>query len=253
MASEPVAHDEQKGASWWLRLRELFRPFLPDWANKLVDGGLLKLALGVVGVVFVLPLVMALLAASWLSVLKGIDKSYVAGPLGWYLDVINDGFSIEEVSRRSNKRLDYLQTFAFSFQLDGRNRTTHWEMPIIVYPRQRAEFRVKVANLHSTDMECSVPERTIDLVNVSLGGKLVATLRDESTEPTLLKESWWSAFLRGRDVNDATPLQSLTFDLAPAAAEFKCGEVRVEGSLGVFKDFVKTTAVGTDDARGVSR
>ena len=253
MASEPIAQGDPKGASWWLRLRELFRPFLPDWANRLVDGGLLKLALGVVGLVFVLPLVMALLAASWLSVLKGIDRSYVAGPLSWYLDVINDGFSIEEVSRRSNKRLDYLQTFAFSFQLDGRNRTTHWEMPIIVYPRQRAEFRVKIANLHATSEDCSVPERTIDLVDVSLGGKLVATLRDESSEPTLLKESWWSAFLRGRDVNDSTPLQTLTFDLAPAAAEYKCGEVRVEGSLGVFKDFVKTTAVGTDDARGTPR
>jgi hypothetical protein len=232
-AAAPVPRS-LRGATWdrWRRLLALV---LPGWLNKLLeDEGLLRLALWVAFAVVVLPLVLALLAAFWLTQLARFDNPLATGLRSWYLETINDGFSIEEMSARSHARLDYLQLF--DYELQRGKPSARRELRISLQARQKMTLDFRRVKLVADGPACSLPEAPIPLLQVSLGERPLTTLREDASQRFEVTGGWWDQNAKefARDAAE----QALSFELSDEVKALPCGIVRVEGSLRVFKNLL---------------
>jgi hypothetical protein len=234
---DAAAAPEPRGllGSTWERWRRLLALILPGWLSKLLeDEGLLKLAAWTFAALVVLPLVLALLAAFWLVQFKRLDHPVAHSLRHWYLETINEGFSIEEMSARSHARLDYLQLFDYDLQRG--KPSARRELRISLQPRQKAQLDFRRVKLVSDGPNCSVPEEPIPLVQVTLGNRPLVTLHEDNNVPVHVTGAWWHqhAAAFAADASE----HSLSIELTDAVKGLRCGSVRVEGSLRVFKNLL---------------
>jgi len=221
---------------WTEQCAQLLVALLPEWLKKIVEKGLLHIFLVVLAVVVVLPPLVVLLAATWLYLLGNVDIGIVKAIRSAYLDVIQGGFSIEEVASRSNIRLDYLQLFGF----DLRPKVEHdKELRLSLEPNQKAAIDIWLITYTSDEPACSVPERDIELISVFLGDQLIRTLKQGSNFTIVLGKNWWQDHV-GK-FGDDDLVQRLSFKLTTPAKALTCGRIRIEGSVRVFKDLLLTS------------
>ena len=234
--AQPVA-----GTSGWSVLIEGLRQLAELFFPKLAK--VTKPLLVAFAVIVVLPLAWAFLAAQWLALLKDVDNTAVAGVRTWYLETINEGFSIEDVSSRSHARLDYLHLIRHD--LVPRKASARLEMPISLQPWQRFELEfnwVEPSSLPGQRL-CELPEQPLDLVHVLLNGVPLATL-PKGASTVKVESPWWTrhdpSFPKGSTV------QSLSVRLTAEAVEQlpACAMVRVEGGLRVYKTLLKPNPEG---------
>lgn len=222
-------------ASVWQRLKDLMFLFLPGKLQAIREKGLLKLFAMSFVVLFVVPPLVAFLAALWLKELAKVDVPVVKELRAAYLDVINEGFTIEEVASRSNARLDYLQLFDFDFQ----PKRTSKDLRITIYPGQKAVLDFRLVAFKADQPDCSLPEEDIQLVSVMLGDQVFWTVGQDANIDFHIGKDWWKKNLSKFDPN--IPIQKLTFKLTESARKLTCGRVHIEGSVRVFKDMFRPT------------
>lgn len=223
------------GSLWavlWDGIRQLVTMQWP-WMHKASKPVLLALA-----VVVPLPLLVAFLAAYWLALLKDVQNPAVAGLRSWYLETINKGFSIEEVSSRSHGRLDYLHLIGYD--MVPRKFSARVDMPISLQAWQKFELEfqwVEPSKLPS-EAQCELPEEAIDLVQVLLNGAALGTLQ-KGARILQIDAPWWQAnqafFVRDSRVQTL----SLRLTEQAAAALPSCAQVHVAGSLRVYKTMLQ--------------
>jgi len=212
--------------------------FLPGNARDIFQKGLLKPLIFLVFVVAILPLLMAFLAGFWLKGLGNIDVAVIKNLRLAYLEVLQDGFSFEEVASRSNARLDYFQWFEADLQPGAK---TFKEFRISIQPRQKAAITYKTVTYKADTPNCSLPEEEIDLISVFLGEQLIETLPQQtnSNHTFEIGKSWWARNMPKFDSDEV--VQRLSFKLTNEAKKLpQCGRVHVEGSVSVFKDLVSS-------------
>lgn len=214
--------------------------FLPPWLRQAVERGLLLTLVWLVLVVVVLPPLIALLAAFWLVQLGKFESPFLKSLRSEYLTVIQEGFSMEEVAARSNARLDYLQWF--DFELTRSNRRPS-RIAIDLIPYQKATIDIKEVKLVSDPEGCSLPETEDELVIVSVDGVNVVTLGEENQRTHPIGAKFWKRYM-AESFDETATTRTLSFTLAPKAASFTCGKVRISGGIRVFKDVLPSTDVG---------
>jgi hypothetical protein len=212
--------------------------FLPGYAREIFHKGLLRPLAFLVFMIAVLPLLMAFLAGFWLKQLGHLDIAVIKNLRLAYLEIIQDGFSFEEVASRSNARLDYFQWFEADLPPNGK---TFKEFPIIIQPRQKASISVKTVTYKAETPNCSLPEEEIDLVSVFLGEQLIKTVKELTNSNFTIEigKNWWARNMPNFD-SDEVP-QRLSFKLTDEAKKLpQCGRVHVEGSVSLFKDLLSS-------------
>lgn len=212
------------------QIYKLLVGLLPKPLRDIFEQGLLTALIVVVMALVVVPTLVPLVAAFWMRLLGGMQNSAAKGLRDAYLEVLYEGFAIEEVAARSNARLDYLQVF----DADLKPKTApSREFQVNIVPRQKAIIDVRVVAFSSETPGCSVPEDDMELVAVSLGGQLIRTLKREP-KTIKLSQKWWETNAEALESEDHT--SRLTFRLADPVRALTCGQVHIEGSLLVFKD-----------------
>jgi len=219
----------------WSQIRDAIISFLPRPLGDAIQKGLLPALLLVFTAIAAVPLLIVLLAALWLKVLSSIDVPGITALRNSYLQVVNEGFSIEQVAARSNARLDYLQLFEYELK----PKRTLKELRLSLRPMQKAAITMQSISFVADDPSCTLPENDIDLVSVSLGDQVLKTFRSESNVHVMIGENWWREHQKNFDDDDA--VQRLTFKLTDQARQLKCGQVRIEGNVEVFKDLFTST------------
>jgi len=218
------------------QILEVLKTLAPDSVKQIIEKGLLRALVILVVVTVVLPPAIVLLAAYWLKALGGIDNKAVTAFRSAYLEVIEDGFSIEEVATRSNVRLDYFQLF--EYDLSPRQMPVK-ELRLSLEPRQKAAIQLRTVTFKALDATCSLPEAEADveLVTVSLGDRPIRTLRQDSDATIDIGRPWWRD--NADQFGDDDLVQRLSFRLTQRAREIlTCGSVHLEGSVQVFKDLL---------------
>lgn len=222
--------------SVWERLKALIFLFLPSKYQAIIEKGLLKLVAMLFLVFVIVPPLVTFLAAFWLKSLANIDLPVIKELRTAYLEVINEGFSIEEVASRSNARLDYLQLFDIDFQPKRSSK----DLRITLYPGQKAALDFRLVAFKADQPDCSLPEDDIELVSVMLGDQIVWTVGQDANIDFQIGKDWWKKNLNKFDPN--SPIQRLTFKLTESARKLTCGRVHIEGSVRVFKDMFPGSA-----------
>lgn len=228
----------KKPNGWVGHLKIVAFAFLPDFLQKIIEGGALKTLLIVFGVLVVLPLALLLLAGIWLTLLGSVEVAGIAAIRKAFLDVVQTGLSMEEVASRSHGRLDYLHLF--DIELKPKNVNSK-EVRLTLERGQKAAIDLRLVEFQADRQDCSVSEDDVDLVDVLLGDRMVTTMRKANEpDPIWIDEEWWrregAKFEKGRSV------QRLTFRLTKDVKKAACGRVHVEGSVRVFKDLVPGSA-----------
>lgn len=233
-------------SSFFKPLLDVIFLFLPGNAKEIFQKGLLKPLIFLVFLFGVLPLLMAFLAAFWLKELGRTDIAVIKNLRLAYLEVIQDGFSFEEVASRSNVRLDYFQWFEADLKPPGSTANvpsakTFKEFQISIQPRQKAAITIKTVTYKADTPNCSLPEEEIDLVSVFLGEQLIETLPQlTGSDRTLnINKKWWEQNMPKFNSDDV--VRRLSFKLTDNAKKLpQCGRVHVEGSVSVFKDLLSS-------------
>lgn len=219
--------------SWRSQLQAALVTLLPGTLQAIVEKGLLRAFAWLLLALFVLPLLVVFLAAFWLRQLAGIDHPAAQALRQAYLEVIAEGFSIEEVASRANVRLDYLQLFDY----DLRPRTApSKDLRIAIHPRQKAALDFRLVTFKSDERDCSLPEEDIPLVSVFLDEQLVRTLGEDANVTVELGRNWWQAHQGSFESGQL--IQKLSFRLTDPAKKLPCGKIHLEGSVRVFKDLL---------------
>jgi hypothetical protein len=204
---------------------------LPEPIREAAEKGLLRMLVYLVLTVTVLPMVMAFLAAFWLSVIKqrvGLD--FVQSLRNSYVNAIHEGFSIDELVAR---KLDYLQPIALHLQPND----PPVNFPIYLEPSQHAQIGLTFIHNNpppdSAGCRFDDVERNTPLVTVRLGEldvlKCPTTAVRECSRT--LDGAWWKKF--GDSFSSVIP--PLTVTLADGLSG-KCVEVEIEGRVMVYKN-----------------
>jgi hypothetical protein len=241
--SPPPAPPEATG-SLGSRLLAVLRIFLPAPIQEAHKQGLLPLLGYVVFALVVFPLVVAFLAAFWLSMAKSSPYEWLRSLHQSYVQEIQRGFSINEVVERTaaaqNLRLDYLQLIEFTLDDQDIPRT----YPIHVMKGQRAALQMTevVPNpLKVSNCTFSAPKLGVDVLNISIGRKVFKACPQVITKvggcTAELGASEWDKFAdefepggTGQQV-----VTDLTFARAPSLSS-SCSTLNVQGTLMVYKD-----------------
>jgi hypothetical protein len=232
-AETPMSPDQPQGRTWTQEIRDVVVGLLPGTLKSIVEKGLLRALLVIIAVVVVLPPLVVLLAAFWLRMLGKVDGSTANALRTAYLQVITEGFSIEEIAARSNVRLDYLQLFEYELRPKF---VPVKELRLSLEPRQKAEIDFRLVTFTADTPSCTLPENDVELISVFLGEQLIRTLRQESNTTIRIGRNWWQEHGARFDEDDL--VQRLSFRLTDQAKQFTCGRVRIEGSVRVFKDLL---------------
>jgi hypothetical protein len=207
--------------------------FLPSPVREASKQGLLRTLLSLAAMLTVVPLLVAFLAAFWLSLIKhhvGLD--FVQSLRGSYVRSIHEGFGIDELVAR---KLDYVQAIVVDLQPKG----APVNFPIYLEPQQHARIMLTTVlpnSPKSADCRFEDVERQRTLVAVKLGGLTVLqcpTIVDGTCSRTLDQE-WWrkhgDSF--SRDLQEMPPL-TIARDEGFAGT---CAELEVEGRVMVYKN-----------------
>ena len=236
-SAAPGAHEDSGR-----KLKETIALFLPPPLRQAVEKGLLQTLMWLFFAVVVLPPLIALLAAFWLTQLGKFQSSTLQNLRHGYLSVIQEGFSMEEVAARSNVRLDYLQLFDYDLQSSGGSRRKSIGIDLADY--QKASVDIKAVELVANEEGCSLPEEDVELVVISLGDEEIARLREETGVTKEIGRAFWARHLARSD--NAGPTRELEFELTPEAKDVSCARVHISGGIRVFKDLVpRSPAVGS--------
>lgn len=215
----------------WSQLRDVLLRLVPKPLAEIIERGLLRAFLLLVAGVLVLPLTVVLLAAILLSAAADSNIPGIRGLRVAYLDLINKGFSIEEVAARSNVRLDYLQLF--EYDLGPRNPSKEIRLGLNI--GQKAAIDIRLVRFIADSPECTIPETDLELLQISLGGQSLRTLTQDSSGTTIsIGAPWWQR--HGSEFGEDDLVQRLTFRLADAPRHLACGKVHIEGGVQVYKD-----------------
>ena len=207
--------------------------FLPSPVREAIRQGLLRTLVYLGASLTVLPLLIAFLAAFWLSVIKhhvGLD--FVQSLRGSYVRSIHEGFGIDELVAR---KLDYVQAIVVDLQPKG----PPVNFPIYLEPQQHARIMLTTVlpnSPKSADCRFEDVERQKTLVAVRLGGLTVLqcpTIVDGTCSRTLDQE-WWrkNADSFSRDLQEMPPL-TIARDEGFAGT---CAQLEVEGRVMVYKN-----------------
>jgi hypothetical protein len=243
-----TAAPEHEKASVGSRLAALGGIFLPGPMKEAYKAGLLPLLGAVVLGFVVFPLVIAFLAAFWLSLAKNSNIPLLQSLHHSYVSEIQQGFSMDDVVNQSaneqNTRLDYLHAIDFAIGRGGESPT----IPIRLVKGQRVFLsltRVVVNPPAATADSCVFTPPSGTLLDVSLGEQHFTSCPEVVTQTTGgcnadLRGDQWKKFL---DVftptDDARRLGTdMTFSRAKGL-ESSCGVLHVQGSLTVYKDVDK--------------
>jgi len=233
MKGEPGQPPSLSALFKWLL--DLVLLLLPASVREIFQKGLLKPLIFFLVLLAVVPLLMAFLAGFWLKLLGKIDSDLVKSFRTTYLEVIQDGFSFEEVASRSNRRLDYFQWFETDLQP---NKKTFKEFRISIQRNQKATVTLKTVKLRPVEgTACSLPEEDIKLISVYFEGKQF--MRDVgelsgSDKPHSIEWEKSSAA-------DSEDVRELSFKLTDEAKKLpSCSLVHIEGSVSVFKDLLSS-------------
>ena len=207
--------------------------FLPSPVREASKEGLLRTLVYLVLSITVLPLLVAFLAAFWLSTIRhhvGLD--FVQSLRNSYVSSIQDGFSIDELVAR---KLDYVQSIVVHLQPNG----PPVNFPIYLEPRQHAQITLTTVlpnTPESAACRYEEIERHTRLVAVRLGALMVlqCEMTVDGACSRTLDEAWWreNGSRLGQDIVGVPPL---TFARDEAVAN-ACAEVEIEGRVMVYKD-----------------
>lgn len=222
------------------KIQDVVFAFLPAPVQRLRDKGLLNMLLSMVFVVVILPPLLAYLAAFWVKQLGNVDSDVARGVRKEIITMIDQGFSFAEVASKSNSRLDYFQLL----EIDLKAKKKPWnEVRISIQRNQRAVIDITSVRFVADDASCTIPENLGDVVEISLGGRVISRLREGNNfEAAELSEEWWREF--GSTSAKNAEFQRLSFNLIGKAGEASCGSGSVEGAVMVFKDLLTKTNEG---------
>jgi hypothetical protein len=208
--------------------------FLPSPIREASKQGLLRTLVYLMLAITVFPLLVAFLAAFWLSTIKHhVSADFVQSLRNSYVAVIQEGFSFDELVAR---KLDYMQSIALHLQ----PKALPANIPIYLEVRQHARVTLtEVLPLPSKTESGENCYQNIDphtpLVTVSLGPLLVLQCQTiaNGTCSRTLDEAWWRD--NGAKLpQDTDSLPLLTIARADVVAQ-ACVEVEVEGRVMVYK------------------
>jgi len=220
------------------QVREVVIGFLPRQLKDVLDKGLFKAFLLLIFVAVLLPPLLAFLAAFWLKQLGTLDNGFAKALRAGVLQMIQEGFSVEEVASRSNARLDYFQPIDVTL---APKLAPSKDLRISIQQRQKAAIDFSSVRFIATDPSCTLPESDGDLFSVSLGGKTVAALKENETSSISIGPNWWADYLKDHDSDD--PLQHVSFRVTEQVRAMTCGQIHIDGSIRVFKDILQASPV----------
>jgi hypothetical protein len=214
-------------------MKDVALGLLPRQLREVFERGLLKGLLLLVLLIVVAPPLLAFLAAFWLKELGTFHNPLATSLRSQVLEMIQDGFSVEEVASRSNTRLDYFQLFS----PDLFPKIPSSDLRISIQQRQKAVVDITDIVFVTTGPTCSLPESNMDLVVVSLGGQPLGPPQKEHSRARLVVgKNWWDNYLRTSDTDD--DFQQLSFRVTEPVRALSCGQIHVQGSVSVFKDLL---------------
>ncbi|MEI6707615.1 MAG: hypothetical protein WCK96_10830 [Methylococcales bacterium] len=236
---QPDANDSRTGFSQWLKkIKEAFIELLPEPLKSICEKGLLSAFFYLLIVVVVIPPIIVFLTAFGLKQLASIDNSFISAIRTAYLDIIYEGFSIEEVASRSNKRLDYIQLFEYRLDIEKPAQRSK-EVGIDIYPGQKIEIEFRNIRIDPPQLNCILPDENIPLVSIFLEDeddnfKRIKTFK--RNDPTFFKveKDWWDKHKDSFD--QGNKIRRLYFKVTDEAKKYGCGIVYIEGNIRVFKD-----------------
>jgi hypothetical protein len=250
----PVA---QKAASFWSRLGELIRIFLPRQLQEIWNKGLLLFAVYLLLALVAFPLILVLLAAFWLILAEQSNIRIFQELRGSYVEFFHRGFSIDELvakrAQEQNSRLDYLQVI--NFKIDRGSPLTVATSHTITLRLDRGQHMELQLNHVSLDPikngNCTLspaqtPPLETKLVDVFIGKEKFLDCPMTHTQSggctaKLDREKWEkfnSEFVgQKRQVN-----ADLRFERSQEVKNL-CATLSLEGSLLIFKDIVELPAV----------
>lgn len=235
------------------RLKTLGSIFLPGPMKEAYKAGVLPL-LGVIIFAFVVaPLVVAFLAAFWLSIAKNSNIPFLKSLHQAYVTEIQQGFSIEDVvdqnTTEQNTRLDYLQLIDFALENGGDSPT----YPIQLIRGQHAvlQFNYVLLNTPRTTVTApggpacvfEDPGPNANLLDVFIGSQKLKSCPQVATRvggcTADLGADEWTKFKDEFDHGDDPKKLVATLTLSRASTlQASCGVLHVHGSLTVYKDVV---------------
>jgi hypothetical protein len=238
--------DTPQGETFAARLRGVVTIFLPKRLQELYKQGLLLTALALVLIVVVLPLLVAFLAAFWLSLARASNVAVIQSLRQSYVEQIRDGFGIDEQvaenSRVQNARLDYLQALDFDLGPDGSGVASPIKnVNLQVQRGQRLVLTLNEVSLNVPDDACRITESDTrgDLLDVAIGRKAFTACEETHTRVggcvAELDAGAWKEYageFRGRDPDVASVLK---FERS-AGIRQSCGVLHVEGTIAIFKE-----------------
>lgn len=221
-------------------LRDILLEFLPPPFKSILNRGLGKMLLLSMLAVFVGPPLIVLAAAFLFGYLRHLQAPLIRAARTAYLEQIYEGFSIDEFSSRSNVRLDYYQVLEVEL---GIKKLSRVEIPISIQRGQKVAIDFRIVKLMPDSRGCSLTEDSLDLVSVSLDNHSIRTLGELDSGITAeISEKWWKAY--EVDIEDGTPVGPLLFSTTEQAKNLRCGKIRVEAAIRVFKDIVSERTAG---------
>jgi hypothetical protein len=231
MSSAGKPPDANPSPGFRSRISAVIVALLPSKFQQIVEKGLLSVLISLVLALVVAPPLIVLLTAFWMSLLGKIDNPAVGALRNAYLEVLHQGFTIEEVASRSNARLDYLQTFAYDLKPKVSPSRV---LQISIQHGQKVAIDFRVVAFKADKPTCSLPEDDIDLVSVALGSGRVGSLKRDTRRTLTIGAPWWKR--HGEDVDPEDQSPDLSFSLTEQARELTCGQLHIEGSVRVYKD-----------------
>jgi hypothetical protein len=213
-------------------------PIIGALLAKMIEEGAWGLLLGLLWIVwafFVYPLVLPLIASTWIN--AGVLSS--ARPS--YIEPVRRAFGAKEfadgVARESNRRLDYVQAIEYD-QEASRDKTTY----LRVEQNQRVVYRVEEVRFSSEDkVKCPMPA-VLNSQNATLYTLLaediyVADIRNGTPDAHSLTQTQWKSIA---DKGGPPDRLMITVRPVPALANLSCGKLKVHMSIlfEVYKDLV---------------
>lgn len=240
--SPPIAVDQpplpQPGmlSRWWSNVTQVLLEFLPPPLRKIAEKGLVGTLSSLILIFVIIPPAIVLLAATSIGWLGESDKPLIKMFHNWYVRSIQDGFSIEEVTERSHANLDYFQSFEFDLSKDDPIHTKK----ISIKKNQHASIFLSHVSASSFDEKCSLIEKNVTLVDITLAKQPLDSYAKEDNVTKLIDADWWNGDGAKFKAESVPPdLAPLVFKLAnDAKAKLPNCTVHVEGSIRVYKKFV---------------